>query len=229
MHTWMRMAHDHVRAHAHVVHGHMCMRTRHEVIERLAAQRREDLGRRRRLVHPRVRLVVELAREEPAVLGGELLRLDDHAGALVRGVCQHHLGAEEAHQLAPLDRKGLRHDAHERVALGRAHGRQSDAGVPRGGLHHRLPRLQLARPLRPLDHRQREPILDRAARIERFGLDVDVDAGGCHALQFNQRRVANRRAYRVVLLRCRRRSEAGADGVEHWATLGRPLATPTWR
>jgi hypothetical protein len=55
-------------------------------------------------VHVRVRLVLELTAQEPAVGLGELDRLREHAAALQRCGREHDLRAEEAHQLAPLDR-----------------------------------------------------------------------------------------------------------------------------
>ena len=78
---------------------------REEVVDGHAAHRVENLRPRRALVHPRVGLILKLARQEPAVLLGELLGLDDHASALVRGIGQDDLGAKKSHQFPPLDRE----------------------------------------------------------------------------------------------------------------------------
>src|SRR6185312_7469534 len=148
----------------------------HPVVELLALEVVDDLAPGRALVHVRVGLVLELARHEPAVLGGELLRLVDHAEGALRRRRQDHLGAEEAHQLAPLDGKALGHGYDERVALRRADHGEADAGVAGGRLYDRLPGLERAGFLRRLDDAEREPVLDRAERIEGLDLDVEVDA-----------------------------------------------------
>ena len=85
---------------------------------------------------------------------------------------QHHLGAEEAHQPAPLDAELLGHRHDQRIALLRAHHGEADAGVAAGRLDHRLAGLELAGFLGRLDDAQRQPILDRAQRVERLDLDV---------------------------------------------------------
>jgi hypothetical protein len=122
-----------------------------------------------------VGLGLELAGEEPAVLLGQLLRLHVHAEALLRPRRQHHLGAEEAHQLPALDREAVGHGDHQRIALGGADHGQADAGVAAGRLDHGLARLQRSRALGILDDAEREPVLDGAGRIEELRLDVDPD------------------------------------------------------
>ncbi len=108
-------------------------------VEALATEILEDLVGSGERVHVGVGLVLELAREEPAVRLGELTALREHAAALERGGRQHDAGAEEAHQLAPLDTEVLGHHHHQRVALRGAHHREPDARVAAGRLHHRLP------------------------------------------------------------------------------------------
>ena len=104
---------------------------------------------------------LELVREEPAVRLRELDRLLVHADALLRARRQHDLGAEHAHQLAPLDREAVRHGDDQRIALLRAHHGEADAGVAAGRLDHGLAGLQRAVALGRLDDVDREPILDR--------------------------------------------------------------------
>ena len=105
---------------------------------------------------------------------------------------QHHLGAEEAHQPAPLDAELLRHGHHQRIALGGAHHGEPDAGVAAGRLDDGLPGLELARLLGRLDHAQRQPILDRAQRIERLDLDEQVHARRRQPVDPHDGRVADR-------------------------------------
>jgi hypothetical protein len=76
-----------------------------------------------------------------------------------------------SHQPAPFDAHAVGHHQHEPVALHRSHHRQPDAGVARGRLDDRAARLQRARGLGGLDHRQRDAVLDRSARIGALGLD----------------------------------------------------------
>ena len=94
--------------------------------------------------------------------------------------------------LAALDAEVLRHGHHQRIALHRAHHRQADAGVAAGGLDHRLPRAQRAAPLGVLDDPEREPVLDRAHRVERLDLDVEVDVRRRELVQPHDRRAADR-------------------------------------
>ena len=109
---------------------------------------------------------------------GELDGLGEHAAALSRRRRQHDLRAEEAHQLAALDAEVLGHRDDERIALVRAHHREADAGVAARRLDDGLAGPQLAGALRIFDDAEREPILDRAHRIERFDLDEEIDARG---------------------------------------------------
>ncbi len=149
---------------------------RHEAVELPPLEGAHDLGTRRLAVDPRVRLALELIRPVPPVLLAQRHQHLHHAAKLVRGVGEDDLGAQEAHHLSPLDGEGLGHDAHERVALGCADHREAEAGVARGGLDDRLPRLQQPVMLGVLDHAQRQPILDGAHRIVGLALHVHLHA-----------------------------------------------------
>ena len=129
-------------------------------------------------------------RNQPCVLASSL-RLVDHADAAVGGRREHHLGAEEAHQLAALDAEGLRHGDDQRIALGGADHREPDAGIAGGRLDHGLPGLELAGFLRRLDDAERQAVLDRAERIEGLDLDVEVDAFRRQLVDLDHRRVAD--------------------------------------
>jgi hypothetical protein len=128
----------------------------HEVVEALADEIAQDLGARRVPVVFGVRGILELLRQEVAVLLREILSLLDHAGAALGGGRQDHLRAEALHQLAPFDAEAVRHHRDERVALGRAHHRERDAGVAGRRLDHGRAGLQGAAPLGVFDHRDRE-------------------------------------------------------------------------
>ena len=54
-------------------------------------------------------LILKLTSEEPTVSFGEFSRFCHHAHAAQRSRREHNLGAEKAHQLAPLDAECLRH------------------------------------------------------------------------------------------------------------------------
>ncbi len=111
---------------------------------------------------------------------------------------EHHLRAEEAHQLAALDRKALGHRDDQRVALGGADHGEPDAGVAGGRFDHRLAGLQLAGFLGRLDDAEGQAILDRAQRIERLDLDVKVDALGAELVDPDYGGVAHRAEDAVV-------------------------------
>ncbi len=144
------------------------------VIQLFALEIVHDLARRRARVHVGIRLVLELADVEPAMLLRQFLRLHDHAGGAQRGGRQDHLRAEEAHQSAALNREALGHGDHQRVALGGADHREADAGIAAGRLDHRHARFQLAGFFRRLDDAERQPVLDRSKRIEGLNLDPEI-------------------------------------------------------
>ena len=161
------------------------------VVELLALEVVDDLARGGARMHVGIGFVLELARQEPAVRLGELLRLVDHADAALGRRREHHLGAEEAHQLAALDAEGLRHRDDQRIALRGADHREPDAGVAGGRLDHGLPGLELAGLFRGLDDAERQAILDRAERIEGLDLDEQVDAFRRQLVDLDHRRVAD--------------------------------------
>lgn len=75
----------------------------HHVIEPAAGEGGGDFGAGMPFVHLGIGLVLELARPEPAMGGGQFARLLHHAAALEVGRRQHHAGAEEAHQAPAFD------------------------------------------------------------------------------------------------------------------------------
>ena len=136
--------------------------------------------------------VFELTREEPAALLGELDGLRHHAHPALRRRSQHHLGAQETHQLPPFDAEGLGHRHDQRIALLRAHHGETDAGVAAGRLDDGLPGLQLPGALGGLDDAERKPVLDRAQGVECLDLDEEVCIRGRQLVDLDYRRVAYR-------------------------------------
>ena len=86
------------------------------------------------------------------------------------GRAQDDLGAVGPKELLLLGRLLVGHDEDAAIALQRGRDREAVAGVAAGGLDDRAAGLQEARPLGGLDHRQADPVLDRAARIEHLEL-----------------------------------------------------------
>jgi hypothetical protein len=110
------------------------------------------------------------------------------------------LGTEILHHAAPLDRHVLRHEDHHPVPhLVADHG-EGDAGVARRRFDDRVSLLQIAAPLRLLQHEIGDAILDAAARIGAFELDediVDLHQGGV-ADRLERRHGLGRRRWHVV-------------------------------
>ena len=143
---------------------------RHPVVEPLAREVGDDLRAVVREWIVGVRFVLELAREEPAVLLRQLDRLLHHARPAVRRRRENDLRAEEAHQLATLDAERLGHRHDERISL-RAHTMASPMPVlPLVASITVCPGLSAPVRLRVFDDAERETILDRAEWIE--GLDL---------------------------------------------------------
>ncbi len=115
-----------------------------EEVEALAREVPQDFRARRVAVIRGVRFVLELSREEPAVLVRELLRPSSPCRCRARRRRENHLRAEHAHDLAALDRERLHHHGDERITLRRADRRERDAGVAGGGLDDGLAGLQRA-------------------------------------------------------------------------------------
>mmetsp|Transcript_86215 Transcript_86215/g.248960 ORF Transcript_86215/g.248960 Transcript_86215/m.248960 type:complete len:214 (+) Transcript_86215:406-1047(+) len=117
----------------------------------LALERRQDFRARGLLVVGRVRLCLELPRQEPAVLLRQFLGLLHHASATQRSRRYEDLRPQGAHHLAALDGEGRGHHRHEVVPALRADHGQGDASIARSRLHHRSAGLELAGLLRRLD------------------------------------------------------------------------------
>ena len=99
-------------------------------IERRVGEILQDLDRRGPRMDIGVGLVLELAAEEPTVFLCQPFGQGEHARTALRSFGQNDLGAEEAHQLAALDREVLGHGDDERISLlGADHGKPN-AGVP---------------------------------------------------------------------------------------------------
>ncbi len=165
--------------------------TRDPVVERRIRECFQDLGCGRSRMRIGVRLVLELAHQEPAVFLGQFDRLGQHAAALERGGREHDPGAQKAHQLAPLDAETLGHRHDERITLAGAHHREPDARIAAGRLDHGLPRAERAAPLGIFDDAQREAVLDRAHRVEGLDLHVQIDVVGRDLVQSHDRRSAD--------------------------------------
>ena len=97
------------------------------VVEPLAGEVAQDLGAGRVAVVLGVGRVLELPREEPAVLLRELLGLLDHPGAALGGGREDDLRAEDPHELAALDREAVGHERDEGIALDGADHGERDA------------------------------------------------------------------------------------------------------
>ncbi len=102
-----------------------------------------------------------------AVVGALVVRVDV-------GWADHHLRAIGAQQGALLLRLLVGHDEDAPIALDRRRHGQADPGVAAGRLHDHATRLQQPGPLRRLDHGQRDPVLDRSARIHVLQLADDA-------------------------------------------------------
>ena len=113
-------------------------------------------------------------------LGRDRVRTDDHLGAV--------RAQERDLLLAHL----VGHDEDAAVALERRRDREAGAGVAGRRLHDRPAGLELPLPLRRLDHRDPDPVLDRAAGVQVLELDHDR-RGPCgdDPLQPDERRVAD--------------------------------------
>ena len=154
----------------------------------------EDLDRGAVVMGAGVRLVAVLVGHVVRGIGGCHLerQLDGAIGAL-RPLRVDDLGAEHAQQLGPLLGHVVGHHHLDRIALAPADHRQRDAGVARGRLEDRLPRLDRPLGLGGLDHRLRDPVLDRAGRVAALELGEDPHARlRREPRQLDQRRVADR-------------------------------------
>ena len=145
-------------------------------------------------MHDGVHGVAELLGHEGVRVGrGDGGGLLDGAAHDPFGGGQVQLGPVGAQQLHPLGGHVLRHRQDQAIALHRGHQRQADAGVARRRLDQdRLPGHEAPLPLGGLDHRQRGPVLDRAARVELLALAEHLGrAGRRQPPQPHQRRPAD--------------------------------------
>ncbi len=169
-------------------------------------------------------LVFELAHKKPAVLLGKLDRLGQHAAALECGRRQDNSRTQKTHQLASLEAEALGHRNDQRVVFLRTDHGQADARIAARCFDDGLARLQCAAFFRVFDDAEREPVFDRAHRVERLDLDENVDVVRSDLVQLDDRRIANglenvvkspgHRAVLAVLLDriCGSRFIVGTDG-----------------
>lgn len=161
----------------------------------IVAGLRPELRAGAALVGQRVGRVVELVGEEGA---GNILRqargnvlvvlrmalADVRAGDV-------HLGAHGAQVQDLLGGHLVRHHQHHPVALGAADQGQAKTGVAGGGLDDGATGPQAAVTLGGLDHGDTDAILDGAAGVLRFELEVQGAGAGIEARHANQRGVAD--------------------------------------
>jgi len=144
------------------------------------------------LVRSRVRGVPVLERHVVAVVAREPSRdLDRAVRPLVAGR-EHDLCAEQLEEPDPLLARVVRDHDGQPVPLAPGDHRQRDPRVARRGLQDRAPRGELARVLGGLDHRLRDPILERAGRVLPLELGPDPNSRRAQARQADERRVADR-------------------------------------
>ena len=107
------------------------------------------------------------------------------------GAGQHHLGTQRAQVENLLAAHFVRHHQDQRVAfLGGDQG-QAETGIARRGLNNRAARLQLTGTFRFVNHRQRNAILNRPARILVFQLQKERAGTGIKLMQLDQRGTTN--------------------------------------
>eukprot|EP00315_Gephyrocapsa_oceanica_P036454 CAMPEP_0185440860 /NCGR_PEP_ID=MMETSP1365-20130426/40999_1 /TAXON_ID=38817 /ORGANISM="Gephyrocapsa oceanica, Strain RCC1303" /LENGTH=427 /DNA_ID=CAMNT_0028046285 /DNA_START=180 /DNA_END=1464 /DNA_ORIENTATION=- len=156
-------------------------RARHEAVH-LAVGLLPDLRAGASQVRERVVFRVEL-RGGPVVrvLLDELGRVPNQVLDRLREVVLHH--RREVHvapklayeDVALVHAWDLRHHDDALVALGGRHHRQPDAGVARRGLDNGgTRRVDIAALLRLFDHRECDPVLDRAARVLHLELEIHL-------------------------------------------------------
>jgi hypothetical protein len=104
---------------------------------------------------------------------------------------QHHLGAHRLEVEDLLAAHLVRHHQDQLVALLLRHQRQADAGVAGRAFHQRVAGLDLPGLLGRFDHRQADAILDRAAGIVAFELEVELADTGIEALRAHDRGAAD--------------------------------------
>jgi len=129
-------------------------------------------------VNGRVGRILELLRDERlGKLPGQLLRLFDGAAHPQGAGGQDQLGPVGLQEIPALDAHGVRHHQDHLVALGGRGKGQGDAGVAAGGLDDHGVLVELAFPLRRLEHGEPDAVLDAPGRVEVLQLAVDLGAG----------------------------------------------------
>ena len=140
-----------------------------------ALRRGQDLGARARLVHLRVRRVVELAGHEAAgVVCEDPVRLLDGALHELLARRQHEDRPVVLEQAPALEAHVVRHGEHEPVTLHGGHEGEADAGVAARGLDDRVSGLQRALLLGRFDHGEGDAILRAPGGVEALELDHDL-------------------------------------------------------
>src|SRR5665647_1276054 len=124
-----------------------------------------------------VGLIRELAGQNAATLGDDLLGLGDRALHPLGAGGQDELGTERPQQRLALLTHRLRHGEHDVVSTGGAHHRQRDTGVATGRLHDRSARFELAGTLGGVDDRHADPVLHGTSRVLELELGGDRRSG----------------------------------------------------
>ena len=147
-----------------------------EVVD-LAVHRLPQLRAGRPVVDLRVGRVGELVGQEHVRVARHRARGGDGLVHPAHRLGDVHLRAVQAQQPLALAAHALRQREDQLVALGRAHERQRDAGVPARGLDdRRAARLDPSLPLGRLDHGHADAVLDRAAGVEHLELAEHLPA-----------------------------------------------------
>ena len=162
-----------------------------------------QLGARRRVVRVRVRLIVELVRENRVRrLLRDALRHHHVVVRMIRrdgGRRDDHFRTERLEQSHLFLRHLVGHREDALVALERRGDREPDTGVAARPFHDRSAGLELSFALRLLDDRHADAVLHRAAGIEELRLAVHRRANAARdAVEANERRPADRVENAVV-------------------------------
>jgi hypothetical protein len=151
----------------------------YEGVDASVGDLRENFGDGRRLVVVRVDCVLELAREKVARIRSCHLAAEFYAGSVAIGRLEElDLTTEVRDQVPALDTRRVAHQDLHTVPFHRADHRERDARVAARALEDHRVATEQATPLGILDEAEREPVLDRAARIQELGLREDCDAFG---------------------------------------------------